>query len=441
MSARVSDSETSPLLNLPNGHEQAKRPSKARAIIWSLVTLVFAAAVVLMTAANAGSDSLRVWLGMMPYDADLAAEVILKTAPVIDGHIDLPWLVRMIFKNDLAKFDLEKDMPYHVDIERLRKGKVGGFFWSVYTPCPDPEEEGPDYVNATLSVRDTMEQIDLSKVLIDKYSDTFALATTAADVKKAIRAGKIASLLGIEGAHQISASIGTLRQFHELGVRYMTLTHTCNNPFADSCGMAWGGIEPRWHGLNPALGPQLVKEMNRLGMFVDLSHTSDETARQAIELSEAPVIWSHSSARAVHNHPRNVPDDILQLIGEGEGKKDAVIMVNFAPGFVGPTDEEANLERVAAHVEHIAEVAGRKHVGLGSDFDGISSTPSGLEDVSKYPALISLLYSRGWSKYDLAGLAGGNLLRVMEGMERVAADLQRKGVAPAMDVYDRRTDL
>ncbi|KAL1738139.1 renal dipeptidase family, partial [Schizophyllum fasciatum] len=242
-------------------------------------------------------------------------------------------------------------------------------------------------------------------------------------------------------AHQISASLGTLRQFHALGVRYMTLTHTCHNPFADSCGMAWGGTAPRWHGLNPALGPQLVREMNRLGMLVDLSHTADDTARQALALSRAPVIWSHSSARAVHDHPRNVPDDILALIGEGEGKTDAVVMVNFSPGFVGPTEEEANLERVALHVEHIAKVAGKKHVGLGSDFDGIPVTPTGLEDVSKYPALISLLYSRGWSKYELAGLTGGNLLRVMEGMERVAADLQRRGVAPAMDVYDRRTDL
>ncbi|TRM67768.1 membrane dipeptidase-domain-containing protein [Schizophyllum amplum] len=431
-------SESFPLLRLPS--EGKPKPSKARAVIWAVVTVVFAAAVVLLTAANAGSDTLRVWLGMMPHDADLAAGVILKSAPVIDGHIDLPWLVRMLFKNDPSKFDLE-EMPYHVDITRLRQGSVGGFFWSVYTPCPDPNEEGPDYVNATLAVRDTMEQIDLSKVLIDKYSDTFELATTAADVKQAIRSGKIASLLGIEGAHQISASIGTLRQFHELGVRYMTLTHTCNNPFADSCGIKWGGIEPRWHGLNPALGPQLVREMNRLGMFVDLSHTSDETAKQAIALSEAPVIWSHSSARAVHNHPRNVPDDILELIGEGEGKKDGVVMVNFAPGFVGPTPEEADIESVSRHVEHLAKVMGRKHVGLGSDFDGIETTPIGLEDVSKYPALISLLYSRGWSKYDLAGLTGGNLLRVMEGMERVSAEMQRKGVAPAMDVYDRRPDL
>ncbi|KAF4598481.1 hypothetical protein EYR38_006883 [Pleurotus pulmonarius] len=329
-------------------------------------------------------------------------------------------------------------MPAHVDIPRLREGKVGGFFWSVYVGCADPQEEGKDFINATWRVRDTLEQIDVARLLIDKYPETFHYSATSEDVKTAIRSGKIASLLGVEGGHQLGNSLAVLRQYHALGVRYMTLTHTCHNAFADSCGMA-PGKKPLHHGLS-TFGRSLIEEMNRLGVLVDLSHTSDDTARQALQYSKAPVIWSHSSARAVHDVPRNVPDDILALIGSGRGQNDAVVMVNFAPAFVAKPDE-ANVEAVANHVDHIAQIAGKEHVGIGSDFDGIGDTPKGLEDVSKYPALIAELYKRGWNKYELAGLTGANFLRVFEGAERVARDIQISGRRPNFDLYKKRPDL
>jgi len=238
--------------------------------------------------------------------------------------------------------------------------------------------------------------------------------------------------------HQLGNSIAVLRQYHALGVRYLTLTHSCHNAFADSCGML-PGIVPLHGGLS-TLGHSLIEEMNRLGVLVDLSHTSDATATQALNYSRAPVIWSHSSSRAVRNHPRNVPDRILRLIGTNEGQKDAVVMVNFAPVFVAPPGK-ADVKAVADHVEHIAKIAGKQHVGLGSDFDGIGKTPRGLEDVSKYPALIAELYLRGWNKYELAGLTGGNLLRVLEGAEQVARELQAMGVPPVCELYKKRTDI
>jgi len=327
-------------------------------------------------------------------------------------------------------------MPGHVDIPRLRKGRVGGFFWSVYADCPASADV--DFIAPNWAVRDTLEQIDVARLLIDKYPNTFQLALGSAGIKSAIRDGKIASLLGVEGAHQLGNSLAVLRQYHALGVRYVTLTHSCHNAFADSCGYLPGTI-PLHHGLSP-LGRILIQELNRLGVLVDLSHTSDATAAQALKLSRAPVIWSHSSARAVHDVPRNVPDDVLALIGEGEGKTDAVVMVNFAAYYVA-TPNNATVQAVADHVEHIAKVAGKRHVGIGSDYDGIEATPVGLEDVSKYPALIAELYSRGWTGFELAGFTGGNLLRVFEGAEKVARDLTGRGLGPAYDFYDKRPDL
>ncbi|EIM79960.1 uncharacterized protein STEHIDRAFT_68867 [Stereum hirsutum FP-91666 SS1] len=376
-------------------------------------------------------------LGGLPEDSDEAAEVVLRQAPVIDGHIDLPILVRALYHNNVTAVDLEHETPGHVDIPRLRKGRVGGFFWSVYVGCPSGD--GPDFVLPTWRVRDTLEQIDVARLLIDKYHDTFELATTSFEIEDIIRRGKIASLIGVEGGHQLGNSIGVLRQYHALGARYMTLTHSCHNAFADSCGI-FVPLEPLHGGLSP-LGHALIHEMNRLGMLVDLSHTSDSTALQALSLSRAPVIWSHSSARGVWDVPRNVPDFVLEKIGEGEGKKDAVVMINFSPGFVAAPGE-ANVKKVADHVERVANATGsRRHVGLGSDYDGIESTPEGLEDVSKYPALIAELHSRGWNKYDLAGLTGGNLLRIMRGAEAVARDMREERVRPVVDVYGKREDL
>ncbi|KAG6812549.1 hypothetical protein H0H92_002318 [Tricholoma furcatifolium] len=321
---------------------------------------------------------------------------------------DLPYLTRIKLANNASAIDLTSSMPGHVDIARLKQGRVGGFFWSVYMECPGPEEQSEDFLKPTSSVRDTLEQIDVAKALIDKYPETFQLATDAADVKSAIRNGKIASLLGVEGAHQIGNSLAVLRQYHALGVS--------------------------------DLGRTLIAEMNRLGVLVDLSHTSDATAIEALKLSKAPVIWSHSSARAVHDVPRNVPDEVLRLVGTGEGQTDAVVMINFAPFFVAEPGE-ANVKTVAEHVEHVAKIAGKKHVGLGSDYDGIESVPVGLEDVSKYPGLIAELYARGWDKYELAGLTGGNFLRIFEGAEKVSKELKAAGQQPAYDLYEKREDI
>ncbi|KAG7090950.1 hypothetical protein E1B28_010020 [Marasmius oreades] len=416
--------------------------SRPRVVIWSILTiLTVAALVVLLFFQDTLPDALKLvpWIGGDPHDPLTAALAIMERAPVIDGHIDLPILARTRYANNVSEIDLENTMPEHVDIPRLRKGKVGGFFWSVYVPCAQPEQEGEDFVKASWRVRDTLEQIDVSKLLIEKYPDTFQLALGTEDIRSAIMNGKIASLIGVEGGHQLGNSIAVLRQYHALGARYVTLTHICHNAFADSCGFPPGYPTPLHGGLSQ-LGRSLVDEMNRLGVLVDLSHTSDDTAKQALNHSKAPVMWSHSSARAVHRHQRNVPDDILKLIGTEEGKKDAVVMVNFAPAFIAP-EGEAAVEAVANHVEHIAKVAGKKHVGLGSDLDGISSTPVGLEDVSKYPALIAELYRRGWNKYELAGLTGSNMLRIFEGAERVSKQLQASGMTPVYDLYDKRPDL
>ncbi|KAI9442651.1 hypothetical protein H4582DRAFT_1929831 [Lactarius indigo] len=325
--------------------------------------------------------------GGLPPDPLKAAEIILSGAPIIDGHIDLPWLVR------------SAPCFGHVDIPRLRTGRVGGFFWSVYTPCPSDigEDPGKDFLEPTSSVRDTLEQIDISHQLIHKYSDTFELTLTSRDVISAVRRGKISALIGIEGGHQLGNSLGALRQFAALGVRYVTLTHTCHNVFADSSGL-FDGIEP----LHP-WAQTLVKELNRLGVLVDLSHTSDDTALAALKISRAPV--------------------------------------NFHPGFVSADPDRADVKAVADHVDHIASVTGRAHVGIGSDYDGIDRCPIGLEDVSTYPVLVAELYSRGWSADELRGFTGGNFLRVFAGAEDVAREMAHEGVALAQDLYEKRTDI
>jgi len=407
-------------------------------VVWGVLTLCFVVALILLVGPfeNLLGDSFKAWLGILPKNPALAALAIMDKAPVIDGHIDLPILVRMKYANNISAVDLSAEMPGHVDIPRLKKGKVGGFFWSTYADCPP--QHSKDFLTASWRVRDTLEQIDISKLLIEKYPDTFTLALSSHDIRNAIVNGKIASLLGIEGGHQLGNSIAVLRQYQALGVRYVTLTHACHNAFADSCGYLPGMIP--YHGGLSSLGRSLIDEMNRLGVLVDLSHTSDDTAKQALNHSKAPVIWSHSSARAVYDVPRNVPDDVLKLIGQGDDKKDAVVMVNFASYFVAAPGK-ATVEAVADHIEHIANVAGKAHVGLGSDFDGIEEVPVGLEDVSKYPALIAELYRRGWDKYELAGLTGANFLRVYEGAEKVAKELQDAGTTPVVTLYKKRKDI
>jgi membrane dipeptidase len=390
------------------------------------------------------------------------ARKILDEVPLVDGHNDLPWEYRERVKNHLDKIDLRADTghfekPMHTDIPRLRKGGVGGQFWSVYVPVELP---GPQAVVATL------EQIDDVHRLAEKYPDVFAMAATADDVVRIHKAGKIASLIGVEGGHCIANSLGALRQLYAAGARYMTITHFKNNDWADSATDA-----PQHHGLT-RFGEEVVREMNRLGMLVDLSHVSPETMKKALAITQAPVIFSHSSARALNGHPRNVPDDVLALLPKNGG----VVMVSFVPSFdseevrswdADHAAEEARLKtlhpdspdavqselaawdrshpapratvaQVADHVEHVRKVAGIDHVGIGSDFDGITSTPLELTGVDTYPILLAELLRRGWSDDDVKKLAGLNVLRAFREAEQVANRLQKE--RPASDALIEELD-
>ena len=391
---------------------------------------------------------------------DFAARVdrVLASTPLIDGHNDLPWELRDRSKGHLATIDLRSDTtklpvpeggaPLMTDIPRLRAGRVGGQFWSVWVPT---DLEGNDAVQATL------EQIDLVKRMAAAYPADFQMAYTAADVRRIHRSGKIASLTGLEGGHSINDSLATLRMMYDLGARYMTLTHTRNTAWADSA------TDTPAHGGLTAFGKDVIREMNRLGMLVDLSHASPDAMKAVLAVTEAPVIFSHSSARVINSHPRNVPDDVLQLVARNGG----VVMVNFYPAYVSEAANQweadyaaeqtrynsppyaglyigqperakaaldawekahpkpvVTLSEVADHIEHIRKVAGVDHVGIGSDFDGIPAGPQGLEGVDRYPALLEEMMRRGWSDADVAKLAGLNVLRVMEQAELVSARLR-----------------
>jgi membrane dipeptidase len=380
------------------------------------------------------------------------AQALHKQVPLIDGHNDYPWALRENAERDLDKLDISKPQPsIMTDIGRLRAGGVGGQFWSVYVPA---DLQGQTAVTATL------EQIDIVHRMMRKYPETFELALTADDVERIFKKGKIASLIGMEGGHSIDNSLGALRMFHRLGARYMTLTHSRNIPWADSATdtAVLGGLSP--------FGEQVVREMNWLGMLVDLSHVSPDTMADAIRVSQAPVIFSHSSARALNDVPRNVPDNVLQMLP----KNGSVVMVTFVPGFLSPkvaawsklqTAEENRLKQqfptdaeavkkgladwtkanpaplstvadAADHIDHIRKVAGIDHIGLGGDFDGITSVPEGLEDVSKYPALTAELLRRGYKDDDVKKIVGLNILRVMRSVEKVSATLQKERAASPM---------
>jgi membrane dipeptidase len=372
------------------------------------------------------------------------ALAILEAAPVVDGHNDVPWAIRTAKTRpmDVDAYDLSQTTPGQTDLARLRKGRVGGQFWSVFIPG---EGKAQGYARVQL------EQIELTRRMIDRYPQDLALALTADDVTRAFEAKRIASLLGIEGGHAIENSLGALRAYHDLGVRYMTLTHNVTLDWADAAGDA-----PRHGGLT-RFGEEVVREMNRLGMLVDLSHVTPGTMDDALRVAEAPVIFSHSSARAIADVPRNVPDDILARLKTNGG----VVMVTFVAAFVSPeiarasapayaefkrrsagvTDvaeverimreefakvkaPKATLAQVADHVEHVRKVAGVDHVGLGGDYDGNDNWPVGLEDVSTYPALFAELVRRGWSDEDLKKLASGNILRAMREAEAAAMRLR-----------------
>ncbi|OCF75175.1 membrane dipeptidase [Kwoniella mangroviensis CBS 8886] len=373
----------------------------------------------------------------VPKDNLGLARYHLKGSPVIDGHIDLPEFARAFYGNNISAFDLNKPTKGHVDIPRIREGSLGAFFWSIFVECRD--DNGKDFLNPTFQVRDTLEQIDVSFNLIEKYSDTFAFTSTADEVEVAIKEGKVASMFGLEGGHMLGNSLAVLRTFHKLGVRYMTLTHSCNNAFADSAGI-FESVEERWGGLSK-FGRALVPEMNRLGVIVDLSHVSDKTALQALSITRAPVMLSHSAARHFNNMSRNVPDNILSKIGRGKNQVDGVVMVNFFPVFASANPDEVDVSYIADEIEYIVEKTGKHHVGIGSDYDGIETTPKGLEDVSKYPYLFAELIKRGWTEHELSLLAGGNFLRVFRGVEEVSRKLKNDGWKPSLTIYEKRRDL
>ena len=360
------------------------------------------------------------------------ARRVLSAVPLFDGHNDLPWAIRGYdaAPHDVIAYDLRARTPGHTDIARLRAGMVGAQFWSIYIPY-GAVEEGAAKVQ--------LEQIDIAKRVFARYPDVFEETLTPAAALAAFHDGKIASVMGMEGGHAIENSLGALRVFHRLGARYMTLTHSANIDWADSC------CEAPEHGGLTEFGREVVREMNRLGMLVDLSHTSPETMHDALDVTEAPVIFSHSSARGVTDHPRNVPDDVLRRLPETDG----VVMVTFVPSFINtevmewgeqPREQQranrasapqATIGDVIAHIEHVRRVAGIDHVGIGADYDGISTTPVGLEDVSTYPVLFAELSRRGWSEADLRRLAGENVLRVWRKAEETRRRLEDRPASTA----------
>ena len=371
---------------------------------------------------------------------------VLSEVPLIDGHNDLAWRIRTEGKPpaDVAAYDLRKSTSGHTDLARLAQGQVGAQVWSVFLPGD---------IKDSAFARVQLEQLDLARRIIARYPDHLALALSADDIERDFKRGRVASLLGMEGGHSIENSLGVLRACHALGARYLTLTHNVTTDWADAA------LDSARHGGLTPFGREVVREMNRLGMLVDLSHVSPATMSTVLNVAEAPVIFSHSNARALVDHARNVPDSILTRVRANGG----MVLVTFVPAFVSAevaafeqrreaeekrlagavadTTERlraleawdvanprprATLSQVADHIEHVRDVAGVDHVGIGSDFDGIDRVPIGLEDVSKFPDLFAELVRRGWGDADLARLAGRNFLRVLRQAEAVAARLQRE---------------
>ena len=389
------------------------------------------------------------------------ARKLLRSVPLIDGHNDLAWEIResKTAPMDVAAYDLRTRTPGHTDLERLKAGQVGAQFWSIYVPG---EVKDSGYARIQL------EQFDIARRFIARYPERLALALTAADIEREFKRGRVASLLGMEGGHVIENSLGALRAYYDLGARYMTLTHNVTLDWADAA------LDSTRHDGLTDFGREVVREMNRLGMLVDLSHVSPATMSDALDVTQAPVIFSHSSARALTEHPRNVPDSILQRLPKNGG----VVMVTFVPAFVSnevaqyekrETEEnkrisaevadtaevsrrmeqwsaanprpQATLAQVADHIEHVRKVAGADHVGLGSDFDGITNVPVGLEDVSTFPQLFAELIRRGWSDDDLRKLAGRNVLRVLREAERTSERLRKERQPSTMTIGPVATPL
>ncbi|KAG6038184.1 hypothetical protein E4U41_004469 [Claviceps citrina] len=379
------------------------------------------------------------------------ARRILARNPLIDGHIDLPILLRAVYHNHVDNDEWRQTfengtMPGEVDLFRLKKGQSGGAFWSVFAPCPAKGDAFSD-VNLAPSVQYTLDQIDVMDRVMAAYPRHFASRINSDGAKGAFQSGKFISPLGIEGLHQIGNSAANLRRFHELGVRYATLTHNCHNRYADAALLEQPlrKAEPRWNGVS-ASGRELIQEMNRIGMIVDLAHVSEDTmfdvlgGRDDWSGSKAPIIFSHSSAYSICPHPRNVKDHVLKLVKE----RNSVVMVNVNPAFIScvdtgnenglPEDDlpNATLGRIVEHILHIGNLIGFKHVGIGTDFDGIEQVPQGFEDVTDYPNLIAALLRAGVSDQDAADIAGGNLLRVWHEVDAVSARIKAANV-PAME--------
>ena len=380
----------------------------------------------------------------MPSDSLGRIRALLAEHPVVDGHNDLPWEARERAGYDWDQLDISSRQATHTDLPRLREGGVGAQFWSVFVPS---------HLQGLAAVTATLEQVDAVHCMTARYAGDLALATSVAGVHRARAEGRIASLMGAEGGHSIDSSLGALRMLYALGVRYLTLTHNDNVPWADSAT-----DEPVLGGLSP-FGHEVVREMNRLGMLVDLSHVSADTMRDALDVTQVPAMFSHSSARALCDHPRNVPDDVLERLRHNGG----LCMVTFVPRFVSQSVRDWDLEAsdaaaaegidaddstayapflearrrrmggpvatiddVVAHCEHAREVAGVEHIGLGGDYDGVDVLPQGLEDVTGYPRLLAALADRGWSDADLAAMAGGNALRVLGAAEACAREIRAR---------------
>jgi len=360
------------------------------------------------------------------------AKEILEKNPVIDGHNDFVMGLRDLLHNDLRRFNFDSNLTSdplwadywanHVDLPRIREGRLGGQFWAAFIGCRSQFKD---------AVQLTLEQIDVIKRLIDANPDHMQYVTTAAGIEDAFANGKVASLIGLESGHGLGSNLGILRMVYELGVRYVTLTHSCNTPWADSTTAETGSEIARNHGLS-TFGQEVVAEMNRLGMLVDLSHVSAETMQDALDVSIAPVIFSHSSARALCSYPRNVPDEILRQVTLNRG----IVMANFYNFFLNCDKENckyddcpANVYDVVAHINHIRKVAGVDHVGIGADFCGVELTPEGAEDVSKYPVLFAALLESDdveWTEEDLAKLASKNLIRVFKEVEAIRDELKQE---------------
>ncbi|KAL4613564.1 dipeptidase 1 [Arapaima gigas] len=337
-----------------------------------------------------------------PY-RERALQLMAKT-PLIDGHNDLPWQLRSKFNNQLDKVDLITLEGTHTNINKIKEGRLAVQFWAAFAPCGTQDKD---------AMRHTLEQIDVIHRMCQKYPANLTLARSSQDIYKAFTEKKTASLIGVEGGHSIDSSLGALRTLYHLGVRYMTLTHSCNTPWVDNWLVDTGSHPSENNGLSN-FGVRVIKEMNRLGMMVDLAHVSEQVMKEALKVSEAPVIFSHSSAYGVCPHKRNVPDKVLKLLKEKEG----IVMVNFYNDYVS-CSTTANLSQVADHFDYIRKVAGARVIGFGGDYDGVERVPKDLEDVSKYPNLVAELLRRNWTDTEVRMALGENLLRVLKKVEEV----------------------